>query len=339
LTGRWLSRDPIAENGGVNLYAFCNNDPVNGVDRLGLEIFKTECCGFFPYGYVPYFDSDAPLLSWDAWEHLLTGTVNIGVLVCNSFYGCLDGVGWIGEQVDNACVYVTGLDSAELYMNAAQAGPIGAVPAAIPYAVYRAGTGIRTGVSWITRARASSWLSVKATQGWIRIRQLTPARSKIPFLSPNVDGVMPNGPVASTGASVVHNNLSAIRNPIPRIFARRVPVDIARRIQAGENVTLAFPANEDVYITAARDVSYLKTSVGAARRLTLLSKAGDIIDAPAALVVFRHPKNAGIASPVFRTEPGFVGFGRTAGNAREFVIPNLPIRDAGIEVMYVIYLK
>jgi hypothetical protein len=37
LTGRWLSRDPLAENGGVNLYAFCNNDPVNGVDGLGLD--------------------------------------------------------------------------------------------------------------------------------------------------------------------------------------------------------------------------------------------------------------------------------------------------------------
>ena len=36
LTGRWLSRDPLAENGGVNLYTFCGNDPVNGVDGLGL---------------------------------------------------------------------------------------------------------------------------------------------------------------------------------------------------------------------------------------------------------------------------------------------------------------
>ena len=36
MTGRWLTRDPIAENGGVNLYAFCNNEPVNGVDGLGL---------------------------------------------------------------------------------------------------------------------------------------------------------------------------------------------------------------------------------------------------------------------------------------------------------------
>jgi RHS repeat-associated protein len=36
LTGRWLSRDPLEEDGGVNLYAFCGNDPVNGVDPLGL---------------------------------------------------------------------------------------------------------------------------------------------------------------------------------------------------------------------------------------------------------------------------------------------------------------
>jgi RHS repeat-associated protein len=34
-TGRWLSRDPIEEEGGVNLYAFVNNTPSNAVDALG----------------------------------------------------------------------------------------------------------------------------------------------------------------------------------------------------------------------------------------------------------------------------------------------------------------
>jgi hypothetical protein len=33
----------------------------------------------------------------------------------------------------------------------------------------------------------------------------------------------------------------------------------------------------------------------------------------------------GLASPINRTNPGFVGFGRTAGGAREFVIPNQTI--------------
>lgn len=36
--GRWLNRDPIAENGGVNLYGFVGNDGVGKVDRLGLEL-------------------------------------------------------------------------------------------------------------------------------------------------------------------------------------------------------------------------------------------------------------------------------------------------------------
>ena len=35
--GRFLNRDPLGELGGSNLYAFVENDPVNGWDRLGLE--------------------------------------------------------------------------------------------------------------------------------------------------------------------------------------------------------------------------------------------------------------------------------------------------------------
>jgi RHS repeat-associated protein len=35
-TGRWLSRDPIGENGGINLYGYVVNSPVNYIDPLGL---------------------------------------------------------------------------------------------------------------------------------------------------------------------------------------------------------------------------------------------------------------------------------------------------------------
>jgi len=34
---RWVNRDPIAEEGGVNLYAFCGNNGVKRVDVLGLS--------------------------------------------------------------------------------------------------------------------------------------------------------------------------------------------------------------------------------------------------------------------------------------------------------------
>ena len=37
--GRWLSRDPIGEDGGLNLYAFCGNNPVDRFDKLGEAYF------------------------------------------------------------------------------------------------------------------------------------------------------------------------------------------------------------------------------------------------------------------------------------------------------------
>ncbi len=38
--GRWLSRDPLGEAGGFNLYAFCGNDPVNRLDAVGLAALQ-----------------------------------------------------------------------------------------------------------------------------------------------------------------------------------------------------------------------------------------------------------------------------------------------------------
>jgi RHS repeat-associated protein len=38
--GRWLSRDPIAEAGGINLYAYVGGDPVNRIDPSGLILVQ-----------------------------------------------------------------------------------------------------------------------------------------------------------------------------------------------------------------------------------------------------------------------------------------------------------
>jgi RHS repeat-associated protein len=43
LDGRWLSRDPIGEEGGVNLYGMVGNDPVNYYDYLGLKFCIQRC--------------------------------------------------------------------------------------------------------------------------------------------------------------------------------------------------------------------------------------------------------------------------------------------------------
>lgn len=40
-TGRWLSKDPIGERGGLNLYGMVDNDPLNNWDYLGLKTCTT----------------------------------------------------------------------------------------------------------------------------------------------------------------------------------------------------------------------------------------------------------------------------------------------------------
>ncbi len=42
VSGRWLSKDPIGLEGGLNLYAFCGDDPVNWRDPWGLEAQNDE---------------------------------------------------------------------------------------------------------------------------------------------------------------------------------------------------------------------------------------------------------------------------------------------------------
>jgi hypothetical protein len=46
VTGRWPSRDPIGERGGINLYGMVKNDTLNAVDVLG----EIPYCGFYGCG-------------------------------------------------------------------------------------------------------------------------------------------------------------------------------------------------------------------------------------------------------------------------------------------------
>ena len=48
--GRWINRDPIGERGGINLFGFISNRPVEWIDLLGLmknkvpDDFGAKCC-------------------------------------------------------------------------------------------------------------------------------------------------------------------------------------------------------------------------------------------------------------------------------------------------------
>jgi RHS repeat-associated protein len=43
--GRWLSRDPIGEGGGIGLYGFVGNNPISFVDLLGLALYAFDGTG------------------------------------------------------------------------------------------------------------------------------------------------------------------------------------------------------------------------------------------------------------------------------------------------------
>lgn len=45
--GRWPNRDPIGEQGGLNMYGFVGNDPIGVVDTDGRQLFPGLCsrCG------------------------------------------------------------------------------------------------------------------------------------------------------------------------------------------------------------------------------------------------------------------------------------------------------
>ncbi len=67
-TGRWLSKDPIDISGGLNLYAFCGNNPVNFVDPFGRA----------PGDVYPSTDAAATAASGDIYGSSVANDVEMG---------------------------------------------------------------------------------------------------------------------------------------------------------------------------------------------------------------------------------------------------------------------
>jgi len=114
-------------------------------------------------------------------------------------------------------------------------------------------------------------------------------------------------------------NTRGITNPVPKEVARIIPGN-------GPFKTLGRPGTDDVFVTAADDIAGL-SAAQLSKRLT--------IDPSDTFTIIRFPTpNSGLATPVNRLNKGFVGGGRTAGGAREFVVPNQRIPSgATIEVV------
>lgn len=46
--GRFLNQDPIGHQGGLNLYAYCEDDPLKNVDPEGTEVQRNAVYAPFP---------------------------------------------------------------------------------------------------------------------------------------------------------------------------------------------------------------------------------------------------------------------------------------------------
>jgi hypothetical protein len=100
------------------------------------------------------------------------------------------------------------------------------------------------------------------------------------------------------------------------------------RVIPGEGpfLKLGPPGKLDVFVTAADDIAGLNATE-IAKRLTIPESSTYTV------IVFPTPAE-GLASPILRSDVGFVGRGFTAGGAREFVVPNGPIpAGATVEVL------
>jgi RHS repeat-associated protein len=77
VTGRWLSLDPIEEEGGLNLYSFVRNKPINWIDVLGNKGISLQSLGRIAgdTGGIPSF-GEFNLDNRGYWESELSWTNN-----------------------------------------------------------------------------------------------------------------------------------------------------------------------------------------------------------------------------------------------------------------------
>ena len=84
--GRWLSRDPAGEAGGLNLYAMIKNSPGNKMDVMGLA----DCC---VQGRLTYYNPDVQCC-------LPNGTITLKVMDDAEAFCCPDEIKIVEVRID-----------------------------------------------------------------------------------------------------------------------------------------------------------------------------------------------------------------------------------------------
>ncbi len=91
---RFVNRDPLAENGGLNLYGYCGNNPVSLVDLLGL------CPPKLPWWLQTIPEDDS---FWDAfYANMANSLQQLGDVTLNQINGAID----LGIKVPNDTIWM-----------------------------------------------------------------------------------------------------------------------------------------------------------------------------------------------------------------------------------------
>lgn len=130
-------------------------------------------------------------------------------------------------------------------------------------------------------------------------------------------GMMIGAVIVGAAKALATDDRSVVANPIPGTLARVVPAGL-------KTSTLGAPAAADVFVTNAAQIRGLSAQQISQKLTIPMSSTGySVIEFPSSGL-------SGIASPVNRSNPGFVGKSRTLGGASEFVIPNGPVPSTAV---------
>ncbi|MCW5831287.1 MAG: hypothetical protein KIS78_02370 [Labilithrix sp.] len=298
--GRWASPDPLtihALGSDLNPYAYVGGRVMNHVDPFGLCSAgdSSDCIGG---AYWPDAAGNQPAGSSMAYDDRTPN--NGGGLVGNMYRD------WVAAGRPNSGgVHGDGHRGAEL------AGPFWDLPRdpILHYGTQDHGASSAGGIP-STSYHGIEFLP-RATLDAARypnLAALAAARDREDFVLYTAAPLALTVLTAGAGATLAAQG--TINNPIPRTLTRVIGGDLSVP-------TLGRPGAADVFVTAAEDIAGMNPAQ-IAERLTIPKSSTFTV------YTFAAPAE-GLASPILRSDPGFVGRGLTAGGAREYVLPNGPI--------------
>jgi RHS repeat-associated protein len=101
--GRWLSADPIGEEGGMNLYGYVGNSPINSVDPLGLWQI-TVSLAYIGGGQVTFGNNGGSTIFNGQWNGGLKvgGGAGLSISVDASDSGCREQGPWFAGNASGS---------------------------------------------------------------------------------------------------------------------------------------------------------------------------------------------------------------------------------------------